>query len=424
MNLIVNPATSINGEVEAPPSKLHTQFSTAIAILANGKCTIESPLRVRDTTVMLKAAESLGAVVKRSQEKWSIWGLNGEIKSDKNNLDAKNSGTAICLLTALTTLSPTPIVLNGDSQLRSRPMPSFLKALRSLGADVYSTKPDDSPPFMVFGGGFTGGKVKLGSIESRYLPALLVAAPYAKKKVELKLRDPPTDLVSELMKIGHVKITEKKNTLQIPNQAYRAFSYRIPQEISGAAPFIVAASLTHSSIKINYTGQLTYRDREFLKYLKSFGIEMQISRKYISLEGKQRLKAARLNLTSAPEFLPLLAVTACLARGKTLLYGAESARTMKSDRIAAIANELRRMRARVLERNDGLLIQGPTALRGCEVDGHSDYAITAALVVAALVSTGATTIKNGVESLLSAYSRFMSTFQALGADIRYSQPSP
>jgi 3-phosphoshikimate 1-carboxyvinyltransferase len=97
---------------------------------------------------------------------------------------------------------------------------------------------------------------------------------------------------------------------------------------------------------------------------------------------------------------------------------------MKSDRIAAIANELRRMRARVLERNDGLLIQGPTALRGCEVDGHSDYAITAALVVAALVSTGATTIKNGVESLLSAYSRFMSTFQALGADIRYSQPSP
>ena len=418
MNLIVNPATSLTGEVEAPPSKFHTQFSVAIAILAGGKSTIESPLKVRDTNVMLKSAETLGAVVKRSQEKWTIWGVDAKIKSDKGAVDAKNSGTSLCLLTSISALSATTIVLNGDSQLRSRPMPNFLKALRSLGADVYSTKPNESPPFITFGGG-TGGKIKLGFLEPRYLPLALIAAPYAKKKVELKIKSRPLNQISELMKIGHVKVTEKRDTVIIPNQTYHVFSYRVPREISGAAPFLIAAGLTNSRIKVNFQGQMTNRDKEFLKYLNAFGLEPQTSRKYVILEGKHKLKAARLNLSPAPELLPLMAVIACMAKGRTLLYGAEDARSMKSDRISAIANELRRMKARVLERNDGLIIQGPAKLRGCEVDGYNDYAITAALVVAALLSNGATAIKNGADSLILSYSRFISTFQTIGANISY-----
>ncbi|MGQ9788786.1 MAG: 3-phosphoshikimate 1-carboxyvinyltransferase [Candidatus Hadarchaeaceae archaeon] len=423
MDLVVNPATSLKGEIEAPPSKFHTQFSTALAILAGGKCTIESPLKVRDTQTMLKAAESLGAVVKRSQEKWTIWGVDGKIKSDKNTLDAKNSGTSICLLTSVSTLSPTTIVLHGDSQLRSRPMPSFLKALRSLGADVYSTKPNDSPPFIAFGGGINGGKVKLDFVEPRYLPSVLIAAPYAKKRVELTFKSGKFDLISELMKIGHVRLIEKRNTIIIPSQTCRAFNYRVPREISGAAPFMIAASLTGSSIKIKKMGQMTSRDKEFLNYLKSFGIEPIISKKHVSLEGKHKLKATRLKHGSAPELLPFVAVIACMAKGKTIIYDAAGARTMKSDRISSIANELRRMGAKVLEKNDGLIIQGPVTLRGCEVDGHNDYAITAALVVAAFLANGPTTIKNGANSLISSYSRFISTFQAIGAEISYRHPT-
>lgn len=419
MNLVINPSPSISGEVEAPPSKLHTQFSAALGILTGGKSTIESPLRVRDTNVMLKAAESLGATVKRTPERWSIWGLGGEIKSGKNMIDAKNSGTSIGLLTSICTLSSTSIILNGDTQLRTRPMPSFLKTLRSLGTEVYSTKPNDSPPFMVFGGGLAGGKARLGAFEARYLPAALIAAPYANKKVELRLKTRPLDPVSELMKIGRVKITEKRDTISVPKQPYRVFSYRVPQEVFGASPFMAAACLTNSKIKVTHAGELTNRDNEFLKCLKSFGIEAHASRKTVNLEGKHRLKAARLNLSSAPEFLPILAVIASVSRGKTLLCGTEGARTMKSDRVSAIANELRRMKARVLERNDGLIIHGPVKLKGCEVDDHNDYAVAAALVVAALIADGKTTIRNAADSLGSSYSRFISTFQNLGAEIGY-----
>lgn len=423
MNLTINPSASITGEVEAPPSKLHTQFAAAVAIMTGGKSTIESPLRVRDTNVILKAAESLGATVKRAQERWSIWGNGGEIKSDKNMIDAKNSGTALNLLTSLATLSPTPIVLNGDAQLRSRAMPKFLKALRAMGTEVYSTKPNDSPPFMVFGGGLAGGRVKLGDVESRFLPAILLAAPYAKKKVDLKVKTLPPDSISDLMKIGHVKISENKSIISIPKQPYRVFSYRVPGEISGAAHFLTAACLTNSRLKVNCPGEIKYRDQELIRHMKSFGISIHISKKGASVEGRQRLKAAKLNVCSCPEFLPLLAVIACVAKGRTLLYGAESARSMKSDRISAIANELRRMKAKVLERNDGLMIHGPVKLRGCDVDDHNDYAIASALVVAALVADGKTTIKNAADSLSTSYSRFISTFQSLGAGISYGHPA-
>jgi len=419
MNLTINPSAAITGEMEATPSKLHTQFATVLAILTGGKSVIESPLRVRDTNVILRAAESLGAVVKRSQERWSIWGNGGEIKSDKNMIDAKNSGTALSLLTSVATLSPTPIVLNGDVQLRSRAMPGFLKALRAMGTEVYSTKPNDSPPFMVFGGGLAGGRVRLGNFEPNLLPSILLAAPYAKKKVDLKVKALPPDPVSDLMKIGHVKIIEKKNTISVPKQSYRVFNYRVPREISSAAPFITAAGLTSSKLKVNCSEKVKGRDQEFIKYIKSFGMGVHISRNGISVEGKQRLKAAKLNVSSCPELLPLLAVVACVAKGRTLLYGAEGARSMKSDRVSAITNELRRMKAKVLERNDGLLIHGPVKLKGCDVDDHNDYAITAALVVAAIIADGKTTVKNAADSLGTSYSRFISTFQALGGSISY-----
>ncbi len=424
MNLVVQPATSLSGEIELPPSKLHTQIACALAILAEGKSTIEFPLRVKDTNVMLKAAEIIGATVKRTQERWSIWGVGRDLKPAQNVIDAKNSGTALSLLTSIATLAPTSTILNGDIQLRSRPMPTLLRALRRLGADVHSTKPDDSPPFVVFGGGLNGGKVRLNDAEARYLPAVFLSAPYAKKKVEFSIHPSEKKFQLEstlgLMKIARAKITEHSGGVSILNHPYRAFNYRVRREVVGAAPFIVAAGLTKSELKLRGSREISFRDTAFLQALKSFGLRVHFSRKSIEIGGRHRLRAARLDLSCVPELLPLMAVLACGVRGKTLIRNAEEARTMKSDRISAIAQELRRMQARVLEQNDGLIVQGAAKLRGCEVDGHDDYAVVSALAVAGLVAEGKTVIKNGADALGTSYSRFVSTFQSLGADVSYS----
>ena len=420
MDLIVRPAAELSGELEPQPSKLHTQFASAVALLAGGKSVIENPLRVKDTQVMLQAAEAMGATVKRTQERWSIWGVGGSPKPAQNVIDARNSGTALTLLTSIAALAPAITVLNGDNQLRSRPMPALLKSLRRLGVDVHSTKPDDSPPFIVFGGKVMGGKVRLGQVSAHYLPALLLPCPYAEKQVKLSLkRAQETQLkpILELAKKAGVEVVRRSDGLLMPKRPYRAFSFKVPQELAAAAPFIVAAALTNSKLKLRGVRSVAGRDVAFLDLLKVAGLKLHSSRKEFIAEGKQNPRAAKLDLSHLPELLPMIAVLACRAKGKTLIWNAGEARTMKSDRISTIARELRRMGASVLERHDGLLIQGAAKLKGCEVDGHDDYAVVAALVVAGLLAEGETKIKNGVTALRTSYSRFISTFQGLGADI-------
>jgi len=423
VDLIVRPASELSGELEPQPSKLHTQFASAVALLAGGKSVIENPLRVKDTQVMLQAAEAMGATVKRTQERWSIWGVSGSPKPAQNVIDARNSGTAISLFTSIAALAPAITVLNGDTQLRSRPMPALLKSLRRLGADVHSTKPNDSPPFVVFGGKVTGGKVRLGEVSAHYLPALLLPCPYAKKQVKLSLKraqETQLELIFELTKKAGAEVSPRGEMLLMPNRPYRAFSFRVPQELAAAAPFIVAAALTNSKLKLRGVKGVVGRDIAFLDLLKVAGLKLHSSKKGFIAEGKQNPRAAKLDLCRVPELLPMIAVLACKAKGKTLIWNAGEARTMKSDRISAISRELRRMGARVLEHHDGLLIQGEAKLKGCEVNGHDDYAVVAALVVAGLLAEGETKIKNGVTALRTSCSRFISTFQGLGADIGHA----
>jgi len=394
-----------------------------VALLAGGKSVIENPLRVKDTQVMLQAAEAMGATVKRTQERWSIWGVSGSPKPAQNVIDAKNSGTALSLLTSIAALAPAITVLNGDPQLRSRPMPALLRSLRRLGADVHSTKPDDSPPFIVFGGKVKGGKVRLGEVSAHYLPALFLPCPYAEKQVKLSLkrtRETQLKPILELTKKAGFEVSPRGEGLLMPTRPYRTFSFRVPQELAAAAPFIVATALTNSKLKLRGVKGVAGRDVAFLDLLKVAGLKLHSSKKGFIVDGKQNPRAAKLDLSRVPELLPIIAVLACKAKGKTLILNAGEARTMKSDRISAIARELRRMGTKMLERHDGLLIQGAAKLKGCEVDGHDDYAVVAALVVAGLLAEGETKIKNGVTALRTSYSRFISTFQGLGADIGHA----
>jgi 3-phosphoshikimate 1-carboxyvinyltransferase len=222
------------------------------------------------------------------------------------------------------------------------------------------------------------------------------------------------------MKTARAKITERKGIISILNHPYRAFNYRVQREVVGAAPFIVAAGLLNSRLKLRGVKEISFRDAAFLQALKSFGLKLYSSGKSIEVEGRHRLRGTQLDLSWGPELLPLMAVLACGVRGKTIIRNAEEARVMKSDRISTIAQELRRMQARVLEQSDGLIIQGPAKLKGCEVNGHDDYAVASALAVAGLFAEGKTVIKNGAEALGTSYSRFISTFQSLGAEMSYS----
>jgi 3-phosphoshikimate 1-carboxyvinyltransferase len=425
MDLLVKPTSKLAGEVKPQPSKLYTQFATALALVSEGKSTITSPLKVKDTLSLLHAVEGMGATVKRAQERWSIWGVGRALKPIGSAFDAKNSATALGLMTSVASIIPRISVITGDAQIRSRQMPSLLAAFRRLGIKVYSTKPDNSPPFVVFGDELKGGRISFGkAYDARCLPPILLPCPYAKKRVTLafpkSLKSYQLKMAAELMGKAGVRVKATNRVVEVPNQSYRAFDAEVPPDLVASAPLIAAAALTDSQLKLQYSASAGGRDAIFLEILKNFGIKLKASRKGLIVSGPQRPRAVSLNISETPELLPIVAVLACKARGKTIIRGATEARNMKSDRISAMAHELRHMRAKVVERRDGLLITGPTEFKGGEVNGHDDHAVVASLVVAGLLASGGVRIKNRAEALQTSYSRFVSVFQGLGADIGYT----
>jgi 3-phosphoshikimate 1-carboxyvinyltransferase len=423
MNLVIQPTQTLAGEIDAPPSKLHTQLATVLTLLADGKSVIERPLKVGDTSNLLRAVEGLGATVKRTRERWIVWGTGAPPRPTGNVIDVRNSATALALMTAVASLPSRITVITGDEQLRARAMPVLLKSLRRLGAEVYSTKPDESPPFVVFGGELRGGKVKFeGPIAPHLLPPLLLPCPYAKKPVELRFTqklkpEHQLALVSELMAAAGAKPIATARELKIPKKPYRAFRTQVAQDLASAAPFITAAILTDSKLRVRCIPPKAGRGEAFLGILEQMGASLRVSNRSLVIHGPQRLRGARLGLSTVPELLPFVAVLGCKARGKTLIRNAREAREMKSDRISAMVHELKRMGARVTERRDGLLIEGPSELVGDKLDGHNDYAVVAALVVAGLIARDKTIVTNRAEALRTSYSRFVSTFRDLGADI-------
>ena len=385
---------------------------------------IGHPLSAKDTLSLLRAVENLGAVVKRTQERWSVWGVGRGLKPRGNAINAGNSATALSMLASISTLAPRTLVLTGDTQLRSRPIPALLEALRSLGAEIYSTKPDGSPPFVVFGEKLMGGRVKVNRRGARYLPALLLPCPHAERRVELLSEwgsvSHQLERAKEFMDKAGVKVKVGIKKLSIPTQPYRPFEACVPPDPIAALPFIAAAALIGPKIRIRDFSPRDDGAKVLFGVLDKVGISARVSPKGLTVEGPQRPKAASIDLSGKSEILPTMAVLACMARGRTEIGKAWEARGMKSDRISAMAKALRRMGAKVKETRDGLIIDGPSDLRGCEVDGCNDYAVVTALLVAGLFAKGQTVVKNGAEALRTSYSRFVSTFQKLGAEVGYA----
>ena len=426
VDLLVKPLEGLSGELRPQPSKFYTQLAACLAALAEGKSTLESPLNVRDTVSALKGVEALGAEVRRTRDKWVIWGVGLNLKP-KGVIDVKNSATSLAALAPLASLAARVTVLTGDAQLRARRMVALLSAFRRLGLDIHSTKPDGSPPFVVFGGGLKGGKIEFHKSASLiHVPFLILPCPYAQKKVELcwsrALSSPQLELTAELVKTAGVELRISRRKIVIPRQPYQPFEAQVPSELSSVAPFIVTALMTDSRLKIPLK-ETSARDRVFLEAVKRFGAEITHTRKGFTVSGPQSLRGAKIDLSKAPELLPFLAVLASKARGKSVLKGAKEARFMKSDRISAMAQELRRMGVRVAEQGDGLVIKGGAEFKPGQLNGHEDYAVVAALVAAGLLATGEVRIRNKAEALQTSYSRFVSRFRELGAEISYLRSS-
>jgi 3-phosphoshikimate 1-carboxyvinyltransferase len=421
MDFQIKPVEALTGVIEAPASKSYTIRALFLSSLATGISKIKSPLKSRDTEAAYNACKLFGAKIQRKKDYTLVDGTSGEISAPKVVVDSMNSGTSIRIATALASLADENVMLTGDESVRRRPILPLLEGLRMLG--VSATSNNGFPPHSVKGP-LIGGKAEIpGNVSSQFLSAILMSSPYAKSDVEVELTTelksrPYVDMSIEMIKRFGVKIEELNKGFKVAaNQSYTACDYTVEGDYSSAAFILAAAALTKSDVTVkNLMNDSLQADRKIVEVLSQMGAEIKVGGDSVKVKSDGNLNGLVVDLSDSPDLVPIVSALGACAAGKTEIVNAEHARLKECDRISAMAAELQKLKVKVDEREDGLLISGgkPSA---ATVDGWFDHRVIMALSVLALKADGVTKIE-GAEHVDVTFPDFRDVMVKLGADIR------
>ncbi len=425
MALLKVKPSKLAGEVKAPPSKSYTHRAFMVALLARGESKVINPLVSFDTEVTIEAARTLGAEVSQEGDVWRVLGTAGELKPRADIIDARNSGTTIRLMSAIAALSPKLVRLTGDESVCARPMGPLIEALAKLGTKARCEGLRGRPPVVV-GGGLRGGEVEItGAISSQFISALLLVSPYAKEDVKItvteELRSKPyVEITLELLDGAGARIKRSRDLMEfkIPGgQVFKAIDFKVPGDFSSASFMLAAAALAGGTVRVsNLDVQSAQGDKRIIELLREFGADVQVKGKAVEVSGGGELSGIDADCGNNPDLVPALAVLGSVAEGRTRLLNIPHLRLKETDRIRALASELRKLGAEVKERPDELRIRGVKRLKGAKLTSYGDHRMAMALAVASLVAWGETII-DGAESISVSYPSFVEDIRKLGGKV-------
>ncbi len=426
--------SKIKGEIIAPPSKSYTHRAIAIASLAK-RSEILYPLISEDTKASINAAKCLGATVEVEQaRKITIEGTEGSPGTPEDVINAENSGTTLRFFTAISSLCEGATVLTGDASLRKRPNLPLLKSLNDLGSEAFSTKGDGTAPIVVKGR-LKGGETTIdASISSQFISALLIACPLAENNSYI--------LANNLSSVPYMRMTIEvleKAGLEVPfsrssndysfqvegGKTYRLPRFTVPGDFSSASYLLATAAITDSELKIRNLFPSAQGDSRIVELLNAMGADISWNKEkgIIEVKGAKdaTLKGIKVDMRENPDLVPTIAVLAAVAEGGTEITGVAHLRYKETDRLKFMAEELKKMGARIEEKEDGLLIEGAKKkdLKAAKVYSHGDHRLAMALCVAALSATGETVIEDA-ECAKVSYPSFFEDMLDLGADMNLS----
>ena len=412
--------SSLEGSIAVSGSKSHTIRAVVCALAAEGESIVRAPLESADTLAALNAAKLFGAQVVSEPGLWRIKGVGAKLRDPAMTVDMMNSGTGLRLLSGLAALQDFTIKFDGDESLRTRKMAPLLEAFEKIGAKITST--DGKAPFSITGP-VSGGKTSVDGTSSQFLSSLLFALPLAEHDSEISLEflleQPYVGITLDWLKAAGVTVTPSDDWLnwKIPgNQKYRALDRTIPADFSTAAFPLVAGVLSGKNIEIrNLDFNDPQGDKAVFSFVEKMGANIMRGAE-LSVDNSGVLRGTELDLNSTPDALPILAVLAAFADGKTLLGNVPQARLKETDRIAVMAKELAKVGVAVEELEDGLIVHGGN-FHGGSVESYGDHRIAMAFAVAGTaLPPGEELIIRNAECAKVSYPDFIKDFKALGAD--------
>ncbi|OGJ91806.1 MAG: 3-phosphoshikimate 1-carboxyvinyltransferase [Candidatus Raymondbacteria bacterium RifOxyC12_full_50_8] len=414
----------VNGVMRIPASKSHTIRAAAIASMAKGASVIHNPLISADTMACYEAIKALGADVSGT-DTWTIKGLDGHpaLRAPGTPIDVKNSGTTLSILTSIAALSSTPIELDGDESIRSRPLQPLLTALKGLGAQRAESKLENGSAPIVVQGPVMGGNTSVDGTSSQFVTSLLLAAPLMRKNCDIrvsKLNEKPyVEMTLWWLKMMGIEYKQKggRQFLVPGRQTYFGFEKSIPADFSSATFPIVAALIAPGSDVLLKGLDMNdpQGDKAVIALVQEMSGAIEVTKEGIRVKSSE-LEGMEIDLNAMPDALPALAVLGCCATGETEITNVPQARIKETDRIKVMCEELTKMGANIKELEDGLVIK-QSSLHGAHVDGHGDHRVVMALALAGMIAEGETVISTA-ESAAVTFPDFQQKMQALGADIQ------
>lgn len=391
----IRPRDQVEATVALPGSKSLTHRALIAGALASGESLVTNALVAEDTLLTAQALRKLGAVIDWEDATVRIRGTGGRLKPVTEPLYFGNSGTSHRFFTALVSLGQGKYLLTGTPRLCERPVEELLAALKLLGVKAESERGDGCPPVIVHGG-LTGGHTRLsGQVSSQYLSALLLIGPLAPLGVEVEITGelvsrPYVDLTLEVMAAFGISFFRRGyRFFQVPGgQAYEPREYAVEGDASSAAYFWAAAAVTGGRVTVaNLSVDSTQGDIDFLSVLARMGCHIESSPLGLTVAGGP-LHGITVDMANMPDQVPTLGVVAAFAEGDTVITGVGHLRHKESDRLAAVATELRKMGGEVEEMEDGLRIRGGRPLNGAVIHTYDDHRIAMSFAVAGLKVPG------------------------------------
>lgn len=400
--LTLNPISAVAGEVHLPGSKSISNRVLLLAALAKGETQIRNLLDSDDVKHMLNALSALGVkyTLSECRTECVVQGLGGLFSHPAPlTLFLGNAGTAMRPLTAALAASKVDVTLTGEPRMYERPIGHLVDALTQWHADVQYQQNSGFPPLHIKGKPLKGGKVSIdGSISSQFLTAVLMIAPLLDGDSEI-------EIIGDLVSKPYIDITlalMQRFDVEVENHNYQRFvvkgcqhyvspgSWLVEGDASSASYFLAAASIKGGSIKVTGIGKNAVQgDIHFADALEAMGAKVEWADDYIMVTRNQ-LHGIDRDYNAIPDAAMTIATTALFAKGPTVIRNVYNWRVKETDRLAAMATELKKVGAEVEEGHDYLKITPPAKLKHASIATYNDHRMAMCFSLVALSDTAVT----------------------------------
>ncbi|EIR7358295.1 3-phosphoshikimate 1-carboxyvinyltransferase [Salmonella enterica subsp. enterica serovar Larochelle] len=400
-SLTLQPIARVDGAINLPGSKSVSNRALLLAALACGKTVLTNLLDSDDVRHMLNALSALGInyTLSADRTRCDITGNGGALRAPGAlELFLGNAGTAMRPLAAVLCLGQNEIVLTGEPRMKERPIGHLVDSLRQGGANIDYLEQENYPPLRLRGG-FIGGDIEVdGSVSSQFLTALLMTAPMAPEDTIIRVKGelvskPYIDITLNLMKTFGVEIANhhyQQFVVKGGQQYHSPGRYLVEGDASSASYFLAAGAIKGGTVKVTGIGRKSMQgDIRFADVLEKMGATITWGDDFIACT-RGELHAIDMDMNHIPDAAMTIATTALFAKGTTTLRNIYNWRVKETDRLFAMATELRKVGAEVEEGHDYIRITPPAKLQHADIGTYNDHRMAMCFSLVALSDTPVT----------------------------------